>query len=308
MSPTPPPDLSQLQAQLDAASRAVLLVAQPAREVLAVTGNDAQSWLNGLLTNDVAKLAVGLASYGLAVSQKGRILADLLVLREPERVLLVIPSSSSAALRAHFEKYLIMEDAEVGETGLAVHMAHGPRSAELLDRAKAKGGHGALRDTTGLGGAVVLTELPLDLSSDVAALGGAVGDLAGWEALRLERGIPAFGADFDASTYPQEAGLEKRAVSFDKGCYLGQEVVCMLEMRGHVKRKLVPVLFEPGAKPSVGASVADSSGAEVGKLTSVVQHPSWNQAVGLAMVKLAQAGVDTTLRVGDASARVFAPA
>jgi hypothetical protein len=273
-----------------------------------VTGNDRQSWLNGLVTNDVAKLAVGAASYGLAVSQKGRILADMLVFRDPERVLLVIPRASSAELRAHFDKYLIMEDAEVHEAPLAVLVAHGPKSAELLERAKGKGAHGALLDTTGLGGALLLAERELDLSSDVAALGGVVGDAAGWEALRLERGIPAFGADFDASTYPQEAGLEKRAVSFDKGCYLGQEVVCMLEMRGHVKRKLVPVLLEPGATASVGASVADSTGAEVGKLTSVVQHPAWKQAVGLAMVKLAQTEADTALRVGEARARVFVPA
>ena len=299
---------SGLQSQLDAASGAVLLVAQPERAVLAVTGSARQSWLNGLVTNDVAKLPVGAASYGLAVSQKGRIMADMLVFREQERLLLVIPSSSSDELRAHFAKYLIMEDAEVHETALAVLMAHGPRSLELLERAKAKGARGALLDTTGLGGALVLAGADLDLSSDVAALGGVVGDLAGWEALRLGRGIPAFGSDFDASTYPQEAGLEKRAVSFDKGCYLGQEVVCMLEMRGHVKRKLVPVLLEPGATATAGAKVEDSNGAEVGKLTSVVLHPAWKQAVGLAMVKLAQAEVDTALRVGDASARVFAPA
>jgi len=273
-----------------------------------VTGADGQSWLNGLLTNDVAKLPLGAASYGLAVSQKGRILVDLLVLREEERVLLVIPAASSAELRAHFAKYLIMEDAEVHDTALAVLMAHGPRSAELLERAKARGAHGALLDSTGLGGAVILAGADLDFSSDVEALGGVVGDLAGWEALRLGRGIPAFGPDFDASTYPQEAGLEKRAVSFDKGCYLGQEVVCMLEMRGHVKRKLVPVLLEAGATAAVGDSVVDGTGAEVGKLTSVVQHPAWNQAVGLAMVKLAQASADTALRVGGAPARVFVPA
>ena len=72
-------------------------------------------------------------------------------------------------------------------------------------------------------------------------VGGALGDDAAWEALRIERAIPRFGVEFDATTYPQEAALEKRAVSFAKGCYLGQEVVCMLEMRGHVKRKLVPL-------------------------------------------------------------------
>ena len=300
--------MSEVTPQLAAAAAGVLLVAHPERAVLAVTGADRQSWLNGLVTNDVAKLAVGGASYGLAVSQKGRIMADMVVLLEPERVLLVVPGAASAELRAHFEKYLIMEDVEVRETELAVLFAHGPRSAELLALAKAKGAHAALLDTTGLGGAVVLGEANLDLAEDVASLGGVVGDPAGWEALRLGHGIPAYGHDFDRSTYPQEAGLERRAVSFDKGCYLGQEVVCMLEMRGHVKRKLVPVLLDPGATASAGASVVDSTGAEVGKLTSVALHPDLKRAVGLAMVKLAQTEVDTALRVGEASARVFAPA
>ena len=70
------------------------------------------------------------------------------------------------------------------------------------------------------------------------------------------------------SNYPQEAGLERRAVSFDKGCYLGQEVVCMLEMRGRVKRKLVSLEIASGDAPPKGASVSDASGNVVGEISS----------------------------------------
>ena len=139
------------------------------------------------------------------------------------------------------------------------------------------------------------------------AVGGAVGDDRAWEALRLERRVPQFGADFDGTTYPQEAGLEKRAVSFSKGCYLGQEVVCMLEMRGHVKRRLVALRVTADLPPPRGADVTDSSGASVGTVTSAAIVPSTGGPVAMAMVKRAKAEPGDELRVAGSSARVIAP-
>ncbi len=103
---------------------------------------------------------------------------------------------------------------------------------------------------------------------------------SGWEALRLERAVPSFGVDFDEKTYPQEAALEKVAVSFDKGCYLGQEVVCMLELRGHVKRKLAALVLDAegsGLPPSRGAPVNDGQGGTVGEVTSAAMSPTLGQ-------------------------------
>ncbi len=105
------------------------------------------------------------------------------------------------------------------------------------------------------------------------------------EALRLELGVPAFGIDFDDKMYPQEAALEKRAVSFEKGCYLGQEVVCMLEIRGHVKRRLVS--FVADARVERGAAVTDDAGEEIGKVSSSADSPTIGKPIGLAMIKLA---------------------
>ena len=123
------------------------------------------------------------------------------------------------------------------------------------------------------------------------------------ETLRIEQGVPRFGVDFGPSTYPQEAGLEARAVSFDKGCYLGQEVVCMLQLRGHVKRKLVPVSFEDGVA-APGASVVSADGQALGQLTTIGPSPTLGKHVGLAMVKIAFAAPGTELRIGDAKAFV----
>ncbi len=301
--------MPSVKEQVECAHKAALVVPQPDRAIVAVTGGDRASWLNGVVTCDVARLRAGEAAYGLAVTQKGRIVADLQVYVDEDRLLLVVPASAREDLLAAFERYLVMEDAELSAVPLRAFAVHGPASATVLERARAAGALGAALDLTGLGGALVL--VPDDRADAVAAAmadaaraaGGAVGDDAGWESLRLERGVPRYGKDFDASTYPQEASLEKRAVSFDKGCYLGQEVVCMLEMRGHVKRKLVPVVLE-GASPEAGAEVTDVAGAVVGKLTSVAAGATADQAVGLAMVKLASAQPGTELRVGAIAARV----
>ena len=284
----------------------MLLVAEPELALVVVTGDDRAAWLNGLVTCDVAKLADGACAYGLAVTQKGRIITDLFVLKRGDFIDVVLPARVRDAVMDALGKYLVMEDAEMArDDSRRVWFAHGPKAAELVD-GSAGGGTSRWRcvacDRTGLGGAIVIAppEEKDRLAQRVAALGGVVGDASGWEALRVERGVPAFGVDFDDKTYPQEASLEKRAVSFDKGCYLGQEVVCMLEMRGHVKRKLVPFVMDEGAA-SVGATVTDEAGVEIGKVSSA------HERTGLAMVKLAHADVGSKLRVAGKVARVFDP-
>jgi folate-binding protein YgfZ len=116
-----------------------------------------------------------------------------------------------------------------------------------------------------------------------------------WERFRRERGVPSFGTDFGEATYPQEAGLERHAVSFSKGCYLGQEVVCMLEMRGQVKRKLVQLTFEDGEGDAALSSTQASAigrGAKVyveatgdAVLGEVTSAPIAAAPIGFAMVK-----------------------
>jgi folate-binding protein YgfZ len=296
------------KAQVEAAKGTALAVQHADLAVLVVTGKDRISWLNGLLTCDLAKRAPGSAVYGLVVERKGHVLADVrVILDEPgERVFLVVPVFTVESLRAHLEHYLVMEDAEVAPaTGYEVWSVDGPHAEKALEAARAAGGVGGTLDRTGLGGAVILAAP--DLTREVgAAIAGAstVGDDAGWEALRLERGVPRFGVDFDDKSYPQEAQLEKVAVSFDKGCYLGQEVVCMLEMRGHVKRKLVPVVLDDGAPPPRGAPVTDETGAPVGEVTSAGTSPTLGKPVAMAMVKRAFAEAGKRLVVAGASGEV----
>jgi folate-binding protein YgfZ len=298
--------------QVDAARGAVLALPGGELSTLVVTGKDRLSWLNGLVTCDLVKWDAGDARYGLVVSRSGRVLADPILVADGERAIAVVPTARAGVLREHLDHYLVMEDAEIasGTDTFEVWLLHGPRSGAVLAASLAAGAAGAVFDRTGLGGAIVL--VPADravegraaLETAALAAGGIVGDAQGWEALRLERGVPRFGIDFDDKTYPQEASLEKAAVSFDKGCYLGQEVVCMLEMRGHVKRKLVSIVLDGIEAPPSGAPVADASGAAVGEVTSAALSPTLGVPIALAMVKRAQAVAGAQVVIGGAHAKV----
>jgi folate-binding protein YgfZ len=299
--------VSDLATAVRAAYSAALVVPAPDRACLVVRGADRVTWLNGLVTCDVTKLEAGRAMYGLSVRKKGRIFVDLVIVADRDAILALVPAPRAEEVRAELEHYLVMEDAELALEPRAATFVHGPRALEVARCAT--GATVAELDTTGLGGAVVIAPAGADaavaeaLARAAEKAGGVVGEEAAWESLRLERGVPRYGADFDETTYPQEASLEKRAVSFQKGCYLGQEVVCMLELRGHVKRKLVSVRL--GGDVAPGTPLLDADGTEVGALTSSAPSPSLGVPLGFAMVKRALAVPGTVLRAGAVEARVM---
>ncbi|HEY8078991.1 MAG TPA: glycine cleavage T C-terminal barrel domain-containing protein [Labilithrix sp.] len=290
------PVLSSSQ-QARAARDGVLVVPARDRAAIVVRGKDRSSWLNGLVTCDVAKVVPGRAAYGLLVEKKGKIEADFAIVASEDALLLAVPRDLRDALLAKLDHYLIMEDAalELGEE--SIWFAHGPRAGELLRAAPFAG----TLDLLGTGGVV--------LAGPAAALDGAdvaLGDEAGWEALRIEHGLPRFGVEVDTSMYPQEASLETLAVSFEKGCYLGQEVVYMLENRGHVKKKLVPLDVD-GAEPlAKGTTLKTPEGEDAGEVKSSVVGPTSGRVCAIAMVKWAHVKAGAELRAGDRVARVRA--
>lgn len=300
--------------QVAAARASVLGVRSGDLAALVVTGKDRVSWLNGLMTCDLVKRSEGEARYGLVVLRSGRVLTDAAVVIADEQAFVILPAGLVGAVRAHLDHYLVMEDATVDgrSDAFEVWMLHGPRSVEVLEAARAAGAVGGVLDRTGLGGAIVLVsearreEIRGALQQAVSAVAGSLGDDEGWESLRLERAVARFGVDFDEKTYPQEASLEKVAVSFDKGCYLGQEVVCMLQMRGHVKRKLASIVIEAQTVPERGAAVTDEAGSPVGEVTSAARSPTLGKAVALAMIKRDKAEQGQRIVVGGARAEVVA--
>jgi folate-binding protein YgfZ len=295
---------ASIEQQVAWARDSALVVAAGERCVLEVTGSERLSWLNGLLTCDLTTARPGAAVHGLAVAQKGKIVTDVVVVVDETRALLVVERATVDTLVSSFEHHLMMEDAELARAGHDVLFVHGPRSGEVLDAVRREGGVGGAFDVTGLGGAVVLTTDHGDAAVRAAAnASGGPGDDAGWDVVRVITGVPRFGVDFDDSTYPQEAALETKAVSFQKGCYLGQEVVCMLEMRGHVKRKLVSLVVEGGEVPPAHAPVADTKGAAVGEITTAARTPE-GEVRALGMVKYAFIASGTELVVVGRVARV----
>jgi tRNA-modifying protein YgfZ len=295
-----------------AATTGVLVVRAAERAAIVVRGKDRISWLNGLVTCDLAKLGPEDAAYGLVVEKKGRIQTDFIAVpgRTNEGVALAVPEKLREALLETLDHYLIMEDAELEAVELAFWHLHGPRALELSRAAEAP--FAGRLDLLGTGGAVVAVPLAdadgfgVRLAALAAERDGVIADDATWESVRIERGLPRFGVEVDATLYPQEASLEKLAVSFEKGCYLGQEVVYMLENRGHVKRKLVSLVVDEGGDPlAAGAPVTTAEGAAVGEVKSACRGASGSPAA-IAMVKWAQTKPGTELRVGDRVVRVKA--
>ena len=307
--------VSRFPAELRAAREGALLQPRPDLAAFAVTGADRLSWLNGLVTCDLAKLEPGAGAYGLAVGKTGRIMAELWFLAAPDRVLVGVARDRLEMIRAHFDRHLIMEDAELSEPlPRSFLFAHGPRAAGLVAQARAFDADAAQIDWTGRGeAAVILAPEGKADSLKIALLHRAGEDRAeasgeAWEALRIAWGLPRVDVDFDDQTLPQEASLEKLAVSFNKGCYLGQETVFMLEKRGHARKKLMRLSVAGDEPVSAGAELTLPADGAVGSVTSAT--PALEDAGWLALgyVKYKHATPEVTLSLGGREVRVLGSA
>jgi tRNA-modifying protein YgfZ len=278
---------------LDAVRSGAVVYLDESRVRIAVTGDDRLSWLNGMLTCNIAKLARGDAAYGCALNVKGKILADAFVVAGEKELGVFVARAHAAEVLELWNKYIVMEDCELTLDESRVLVAvQGGRAAEIAE--------GPKLDDLGLGGGVVIDasreEAAVIVRNAIAAGAVAIGD-DDVRQLRVSAGRATIGVDVDAHHYVQEAGLEARAVSFEKGCYVGQEVVCMLQNRGKVHRRLVQlrgVGLAPGAEVRLGNDV-------IGKVTSVAGD------VALAMAKTT-ATIGANVDVGGTSAEVIGEA
>jgi len=254
------------------------------RAAIVVTGKERATWLNGLVTCDVTKLTAGKGCYGLLVEKKGRIQTDFFAVASEDALALAVPRDLRETVLATLDHHLIMEDAELTTPELCWYYSSSRR----------EGVFAGVVDLLAPGDAILATTSPI----------ADAGDAATFDALCIERGLPRFGQEFDATFYPQEANLEKIAVSFDKGCYLGQEVVYMLENRGHVKKKLVPLDVDGEGAVAAGAAVSTAEGEAIGEVKSSIVGPTKKTPVAIAMVKWNQSKPGTTLLVEGRKATV----
>jgi len=255
-----------------------------------VTGTERRSWLEGLVTCQVGQLEPGQGTWGLVLNRQGKIQSVLWVVAAADALWLALAPGTMDQIEPELGRMLIMEDAELArpENAQRWFALHGPQAAERA-RALAErfAGHAGALDWTGLGGAALLVAAERAAEVSEACRDQLLTD-DDWLSLRLERGLPEFGPDFDGRDRPHEAALDRRAVSWTKGCYLGQEVVCMQDMRGKVKKsqRLFAIAAPAEAQLPVGAALVGSAGQPIGSLTSCAYSERAHAWLALARVDL----------------------
>jgi tRNA-modifying protein YgfZ len=272
----------------------VALVDRSESGKLALTGPEAKAFLDGQVTNEIEALEPGQGCYAALLTHKGKMLADLRVIDTGVELLLLCERSALQALFDAIRRYKIGFDCELHkrtvERGLLSLIGPGALRTEGLTSDSQE--HDNVRGE--IGGAEVLlirTDVGVDVVCDSAdtervksaliQAGATEVDEATAEVLRVEHGRPRYGVDLDDSVIPQEAGLNERAVSFTKGCYVGQETVARLHWRGKPNRHLRGLRLGEEVQPGTGLRLGER---EVGTITSVADSPRFG-TVGLAIVR-----------------------
>jgi folate-binding protein YgfZ len=291
------------------------LVIPADRGRIGVSGRDRAAFLHGLLTNDIQALTAGTGCYAAWLTAQGRMTTDMHVLEAGDMILLDVPAATRESVLQRLDQFLFSEDVRLGDlTGtLAAVALHGPRAAATLERTIGLAGlagwpqyRNARADVAGESAVIaridqfgvpgfviyVSTDRKDDLAATLDRNGARRVTNEALEVARVETGYPLFGVDMNDDIIPLEAGIEDRAISLTKGCYVGQEVIIRVLHRGHgrIVRRLV------GLRSSLGSSSTSTStspmraggrvhagGRDVGFVTSVAHSPRFG-LIGLGYV------------------------
>ena len=256
------------------------------RGVLLVTGPDRLIWLQGLLTNDVAALKPGDHCYAAYLTPQGRMITDMRVVNGDDRTFLEVPAVLAESLRARLDSLLFSEDAQIADISspTCVIDVHGPH-ASLPASVNAIA---TIRDRRYGVPAITVFASRADEASVVQAIvatGALETNLDTLDVLRLESGTPLFLVDMDEHTIPLEAGIEGNAISFTKGCYVGQEVIVRVTQRGggRVAKRLVGLMLSKET-PAHQGDVIRAGGREIGRVTSTAWSPALERPIALGYV------------------------
>jgi folate-binding protein YgfZ len=280
---------------------------RPGRRVIEVRGTEAAEYLQGQLTQDVESLEPGTGAYSALLDRKGHMQGDMRVLRLDDAFGIGTEEVAGPAVISHLERYKIGRDVEVTDrTGeLAVVSVIGPAATELVLGGPLGPEHAHREhDVGGIATVATATDLGVDLTFARDEAGSLLGALAergvepvsedAAEIVRVESGRPRFGREMTTATIPQEAGINERAVSFTKGCYIGQETVARLHYKGKPNRHL------RGLRLSAAASAGDPvrlGDRELGTIGTAVLSPA-HGLIALAILRR-EAEPGATVEVGD---------
>lgn len=273
-----------------------------------VRGPDRVNWLQGMVSNDVGRLEEGQGCYAAHLSPQGKVLSQMVVLADADTLWLAVGADNTRASIEELDKLLVMEDAEIvdrsSDFGVLAIAGDGARTvlgdwsggSIDLESAYAHTEVGTVR--------VVRADLGYELIAPVAGVaqlrdalveaGAGIGDEELWECLRIEAGIPTYGVDVDSRTTLPELG--DKGIDYEKGCYIGQEVVAKIRYIGHVNRRFVGLRFEGTGVPQANTNVS-RDGREVGRITSSVYSPCLKSSIALAYVRLGADKAGTTVEV-----------
>src|SRR5262245_1875198 len=314
----------------DAARHRAAFLDRSDRARVVVSGADRASYLQGLLTNDIVALRAGQGCYAAYLTPQGRMIADLWVYELGDVILLRMLRDVKPIVLAKLEQFVFSEAVQLGDVsdtflGLAVV---GLQSAAVASRVLGAPEqtlselpeHGNLRAAFASESAIVLRTSDVGqagfdvlveaiafqpLRAAVHRAGAVEIDAATAEAVRVEAGVPKFHQDMDEETIPLEAGIESRAISLTKGCYVGQEVIIRVLHRGHgrVARKLVGLLASGDGALNRGA-IVKADGRDIGEVTSATWSPALQHPIALAYVHRDFVSPGTRVRVDDADTEV----
>jgi len=283
----------------DAIRGGAVLGAVDRRAQLAVAGPDRASFLQGLLTNDVEALQPGSGCCSVWLTPQGRMIADMHVLQSETMMLLDVPADLLDSLLQRLDQFLFTENVQLQSLAEALTSVwvHGPESALVVARvldvgeldtwAAYRHARVSMRsepdtavvvariDQLGVPGFALYVDPARREALEAALIEGGAAHVSAdaIEAARIASGYPVFGIDMTSDTIPLEAGIEGRAISFTKGCYVGQEVIIRVLHRGggRVARKLVTLRID-GPVPQRGAKLYAAE-REIGAITSAAESP-----------------------------------
>lgn len=299
------------------------------RTQVRMTGDDRVSFLQGMVSNDVKTLKPGSGCAATLLTEQGRIVADLRVYALESCFLLDVDVRIKEKLRESLSRFLVADDVDMedlSETHLTLAL-QGPLATQVLTAAGVslplakEFQHGETTitgatvrivrasDTGEEGYEIIVARAQAErvwqaLLESGAAMGVRPVGLAALNMLRIEAGIPWYGVDMDESRIVLEVGLE-RAISFKKGCYLGQEVVERATARGHVNRKLSGLILQSADLPTKGDTLFHDS-QEVGWLTSVAYSPRLGRPIALGYIRREHLTPGVQLRIDRQGTPVIA--
>ena len=277
-------------------------------DVIAVSGTDAEEYLQGQLSQNIESLAVGETRWSLLLQPQGKVDAWMRVFRaDADHLWLVVDAGFGADALARLERFKLRVDVTMYLERREALALRGPLSLDAATRLGAPAGTQVVDATWGVVAGVDLVPIQADRRAELlAAIGGVEADAEAMELVRILQGRPAMGRELDSSTIPAAAGVVDESVDFTKGCYVGQELVARIDSRGaNTPTRLVRVVgvADPPSSelPGTGAPLT-VDGADVGRLTSMARSAQRGVA-GLAYVKrgVAVPGSATIEPVGQPS-------